>query len=107
MAGTAADFETADHLAKYWESVGLSSNIVSYDVLLSYPSADNKQRNSVRQYNENGVLLHESTSIEDVLLAEDNKPGTLPHFNAYSPAGKVKVRYDKSTSCLCCSFLDD
>ncbi len=93
VAGTAADFETADYLAKYWESVGLKSNIVSYDVLLSYPPTDGKLHNSVRQYDENGALLHESTTIEDVLLAEDNKTGTLPHFNAYSPPGKVKVQY--------------
>ena len=89
LAGTPADKQQADDLAKFWEDNGLQSVVVPYDVLLSYPDPDNPNR--IELQDGSGNVLYTTQLVEKIVRPEQDHPDVVPPFNAYSAPGTPKV----------------
>ena len=63
--------------------------LTPYEVLLSYPNMSDL--NYVELLDENGSQVYKSELTEAILSPEENKPGVVPPFNAYSAPGDIKV----------------
>jgi hypothetical protein len=90
LAGTEENLNLARELKKHWEDVGVDHvTLTPYRVLLSYPNMSDL--NYVELLNENNVTKYKSNLTEPVLTPEENKPGVVPPFNAYSAPGDIYV----------------
>jgi hypothetical protein len=90
LAGTNESHELARELRDHWEAVGLDHvTMTPYKVLLSYPDPDDP--NFVELLNENNETQYRSNTTEKILTPEEDKPGVVPPFNAYSAPGDIYV----------------
>lgn len=88
LAGTNESHELARELRDHWEAVGLDHvTMTPYKVLLSYPDPDDP--NFVELLDENNVTQYRSNTTEKILTPEEDKPGVVPPFNAYSASGDI------------------
>ncbi|XP_067680231.1 N-acetylated-alpha-linked acidic dipeptidase 2-like [Haliotis asinina] len=88
VAGSQTNLDLANWIKDKWMEWGFDDvKLTPYDVLLSFPDADNP--NVVRVLNDTGGVVYESPLKEANLTGEDD-PDALPPYNAYSPAGLVE-----------------
>ncbi|XP_067681222.1 N-acetylated-alpha-linked acidic dipeptidase 2-like [Haliotis asinina] len=88
VAGSQTNLDLANWIKDKWMEWGFDDvKLTPYDVLLSFPDADNP--NVVRVLNDTGGVVYESPLKEANLTGEDH-PDALPPYNAYSPAGLVE-----------------
>ncbi|XP_070577790.1 N-acetylated-alpha-linked acidic dipeptidase 2-like [Ptychodera flava] len=86
LAGTPADLTNAEYVRDQWLEQGLdSAKIYSYDVLLSYPEADNL----VQLLDEEGGVNFTCAVKEQGLRPGEDSPDIVNPFNAYSGTGNV------------------
>ncbi|XP_070577787.1 N-acetylated-alpha-linked acidic dipeptidase 2-like [Ptychodera flava] len=86
LAGTPADLTNAEYVRDQWIEQGLdSAKIYSYDVLLSYPEADNL----VQLLDEEGGVNFTCAIKEQGLRPGEDSPDIVNPFNAYSGTGNV------------------
>ena len=91
LAGTAADWDTADQLRQFWQHEACLDqvHIYPYDVLLSYP--DIRSPNKIVIKDENDQDIFTTQLFEKVLDPDQNQTDVIPPFNAYSASGEPKV----------------
>ncbi|XP_071079774.1 N-acetylated-alpha-linked acidic dipeptidase 2-like [Haliotis cracherodii] len=88
VAGSQNNLDLGNWIKDKWMEWGFDDvKLTPYDVLLSFPDANNP--NVVRVLNETGGIVYESPLKEANLTGEDD-PDALPPYNAYSPAGLVE-----------------
>lgn len=94
MATTDRDEELVKYIDTFWKDQLDSSEIVEYEILLSFPSDDQiNEPNVAEVYNEtSGEVTFTTRTSEivynDYMAAPEN---IVPYFNAYAPAGDVTV----------------
>jgi len=73
-----------------WLESGLDHvTMTPYNVLLSYPNMSDL--NYVELLDSSNNVMYKSNLTEPVLTPEEDKPGVVPPFNAYSAPGDVYV----------------
>ncbi|XP_046364739.2 N-acetylated-alpha-linked acidic dipeptidase 2-like [Haliotis rufescens] len=88
VAGSENSLDLAKWTQAKWKEWGFDDvKLTPYDVLLSFPDANNP--NVVRVLDDVGGVVYESPLREANLTGEDD-PTALPPYNAYSPAGLIQ-----------------
>lgn len=93
MATTAGDEALVKYIDELWKEQLDSSEVVSYEVLLSFPSDDQVNEPNVAEvYNETGHLTFTTRTSEIVYDEYMAAPQNIvPYYSAYAPAGTVEV----------------
>ena len=90
LAGQEENAELAKNLSAFWTKHGIDQvTITPYKVMLSYPNMS--APNYVELLDANGTQQYKWNSTEPFLTPEENKPGVVPPFNAYSAQGDIRV----------------
>ena len=110
--GDRENLELAKYIQKKWQDYGFTSaTLKKYLIMLSRP----KKPGVVALYNESGQEIYRSAPQETFLVRSENNSNVVPPFNAYSPAGSVKVsvhdalyqvvtlKYIKGWASRCCT----
>ncbi|XP_033752416.1 N-acetylated-alpha-linked acidic dipeptidase 2-like [Pecten maximus] len=87
LAGTESQKESADYVHNLFQEYGLTSQIDTYDVFLSYPAEGHD--NSASVVNENGEVEYRTVSLEELTREDTRHPDEIQAFNAFSPSGDV------------------
>ncbi|XP_008835966.1 N-acetylated-alpha-linked acidic dipeptidase 2 [Nannospalax galili] len=86
LAGTEQNLLLAKKIQTQWKKFGLdSSNLVYYDVLLSYPNETNA--NYVSVVDQHGVEIFKTSYLEPPPDGYDNVTNIVPPYNAFSAHG--------------------
>ena len=94
MATTNGDEALVKYIDDQWKTQLDSSEVVSYEVLLSFPSDDKTKSNLVEVYNETGAKTFTSRTSEIVYDEYMKAPDDIvPYYSAFAPAGVVQVYY--------------
>lgn len=76
-----------------WESCGIKSDIVAYDVYINYPVG---HRLALLKRKKNGYKVEYECSLEEDILEDDpttSLPDRIPTFHGYSASGNVTAPY--------------
>lgn len=91
LAGTEQNLELARRLTTFWTEQGLDQVMLTpYDVMLSYPNMSDP--NYVELLDGNNSQVYRSNFTEAILTPQEDKPGVVPPFNAFSAPGDIKVK---------------
>uniref|UniRef100_A0AAY4DEH0 glutamate carboxypeptidase II n=1 Tax=Denticeps clupeoides TaxID=299321 RepID=A0AAY4DEH0_9TELE len=100
LAGTEQNLKLAKEIANEWEKFGLDSvELVSYDVLLSYPKPE--QPNYISILNQFGNEIFNTSLTEPVPEGYEGVSDIVPPYNAFSAKGQpegelVYVNYGRT-----------
>ncbi|KAL5007061.1 hypothetical protein ScPMuIL_015867 [Solemya velum] len=86
LAGTPRQKETAEYVSNLWKEYGLESEVVTYNVLLSYPEQGENTTITVFYNDGSQHIIY----AEEPPLGDDPGGFAVRPFNAYSPARKVQ-----------------
>ena len=84
VAGTPADYRTAQYVAAKFREAGLDTSIAEYRVWLDYPA-----QVSLKAYGPNGLILDGPTPEHVAGDPYQDHAHVLPAFSGYSPSGDV------------------
>ncbi|XP_064110494.1 N-acetylated-alpha-linked acidic dipeptidase 2-like isoform X2 [Macrobrachium nipponense] len=91
LAGTERDNELARMIQQRFVESGFdSSELVPYDVLLSYPNQSNP--NLITIHDGSDKVVFTSRFKEEVLHKDDGDPEFIHSYAAYSPPGDIKTK---------------
>jgi len=86
--GSQENYDLAKHMQKKWMDYGFSSaTLKKYKIMLSKPM----KPGVVALYDGSDQEIYRSAPQETFLVPSENNSNVVPPFNAYSPAGSVKV----------------
>jgi len=86
--GSQENYDLAKHIQEKWKDYGFSSAALKkYKIMLSRP----KKPGVVALYDGSDQEIYRSAPQEAFLIPSENNSNVVPPFNAYSPAGNVKV----------------
>lgn len=93
MATTDGDEALVKYIDGLWKEQLDSSEVVSYEVLLSFPSEDQENKPNVAEvYDQTGQVTFTTKTLEAVYDEYMKAPQNIvPYYNAYAPAGDVEV----------------
>jgi N-acetylated-alpha-linked acidic dipeptidase len=90
LAGTSGERQLAEYIESTWKLQGLDPvQMVSYDILLSYPDKNDPSR--ITLYDENNQTVYVTQLVEKILRPEQNQSDVVPPFNVFSPPGHMRV----------------
>ncbi|KAM4794740.1 N-acetylated-alpha-linked acidic dipeptidase 2 [Rhinophrynus dorsalis] len=86
LAGTEQNLQLAKQIQAQWKEFGLdSTELVHYDVLLSYPNQSNP--NYISIIDEHGSEIYNTTLFEPAPKGYENVKDVVPPYNAFSAQG--------------------
>ena len=95
--GSNESYELAKHMQEKWTEYGIDVTMKKYIIMLSRP----KKPGVVALYN-GSREVHRSAPQETFLIPSENNSLVVPPFNAYAPAGSVKVIVNNSCIYISC-----
>ncbi|OWF36154.1 N-acetylated-alpha-linked acidic dipeptidase 2 [Mizuhopecten yessoensis] len=87
LAGTDSQQESADYVHNLFQEYGLTSQIDTYDVFLSYPVKGHNNYAAITS--ESGAVEYRTLSLEELTRDDTRHPDEIQAFNAFSPSGDV------------------
>ena len=88
--GSNESLQQAIYIKGKWIEYGMSKvEMKKYNIMLSRP----EKPGVVALYNASGHEIYRSAPQEKFLIPSENDSRVVPPFNAYAPAGSVKVGY--------------
>ncbi|XP_021341119.1 glutamate carboxypeptidase 2-like [Mizuhopecten yessoensis] len=87
LAGTDSQRESADYVHNLFQEYGLTSQIDTYDVFLSYPIKGHN--NFAAVISESGTIEYRTLSLEELTRDDTRHPDEIQAFNAFSPSGDI------------------